>query len=248
MTLHPALLCKGLTGFDAIFTMENNVREFGGRLHPTHYRSNEYVRGIPVFCGGHARVHATAMIAACLGKQTPTLGFVGGAHKKRVTTLGEFRSGAVTYRDSYRERLLRIRDAKRPCTWRVAEGVPARREILFHDSNNSQDDIRFVLWESAREMWRRVALVTNHYHVERVRDMVSEMQPAAGTHVYITCVSAEETVLSLACNDARPRYWKIFDAAYAQETAHNRRKLELRGREMLRNGTYRVSGENLAAS
>lgn len=112
-------------------------------------------------------------------------------------------------------------------------GIPAPRIVLEKNSNTTYQQLQEIEKMIPERGWKNVLLITNRYHLPRLRAMIETKYP--NLVEVMTSVSAEEVLI-----EADPMRWEAMIAAtYAESFMTERIAKETQGVEQIKNGTYR---------
>jgi hypothetical protein len=199
----------GLTVFppDAIFVLSGGiVRTIHGGFRSTSYRDLDF-HG---FCtAGKTRVIAAAQL--------------GRVHQKAVlVTTSRVEPDFPSHASVMATELIRY-------------GIPLGRILLEEQSVNTQTELIEMVKLATRNRWGHIAVLTNAYHLARVRAMIELFSGLCESKWPQTVVLvAAENVLRLRS----PHYTRLIAAAESTEAFRGRIEAEKRGLRQLREGTY----------
>jgi uncharacterized SAM-binding protein YcdF (DUF218 family) len=114
----------------------------------------------------------------------------------------------------------------------LANGVSQARIILEDKSNTTYQQLGELQKAIIAQRWTDVVIVTNRWHMTRVKAMIQSKFQRMDEHVCI--ISAEEVLL----DDDRNRWENIFARAYESDFLRKRMEREAEGVRQIRDGRY----------
>lgn len=114
----------------------------------------------------------------------------------------------------------------------IENGVPVERIVLEQNSNTTYQQLQELEKLIAEKHWEHTALITNRYHLPRLRAMIETKFPHLLQSFQL--LSAEEILI-----EADPERWEtVIAEAYASPFMANRMAKEEQGIAQIKNGTY----------
>lgn len=116
----------------------------------------------------------------------------------------------------------------------VEQGVSAARVLRESSSNTTFQQVEQLEQLLAKHHWRNVWLITNQWHVPRVRALIDVKFPGIAVREDIRVISAEDVL----CEDDAARWAGLCEAAYASSFLKQRVVQEAAGIRQIYDGTY----------
>jgi hypothetical protein len=117
----------------------------------------------------------------------------------------------------------------------VTQGVNGDRIFEESKSGTTYQQLLAIAELFAKHHWESIQLVSNHYHLPRIRSMIENFPELAPLRSIVQYVSAEEVVLG-----EDPGVWQAaIDKAYDSEDFKKIISLEKKGVEDIMAGTYK---------
>lgn len=114
-------------------------------------------------------------------------------------------------------------------------GVPESMILEENQSGTTHQQLVAIARLSIEKNWSEIYLVSNRYHLPRVRAMVEHLESLSHLRSVTTYVSAEETIL-----EVEPEKWRgQIEAAYDSTEFARLIEAERRGVTQVVNGTYK---------
>ncbi|MCR4325584.1 MAG: YdcF family protein [Patescibacteria group bacterium] len=112
-------------------------------------------------------------------------------------------------------------------------GVPKERIILEDRSENTESQLRESFSIAAEHGWKHLAVVSNEYHIPRIR--------AFCEHVIHPSIAVEYIAAESVLMEENPSFVGVFEEVKKTSAYQERLASEERGVEELESGTYRAT-------
>ena len=215
--------------YDAIIVLGGGLHLRDGEYYPADYSDSDEFGVL----GGHMRLQAALEFFAAAKPKNVV--FTTGVYQKHITKFGpDVPPEADVYAKRFLETLAKLKSDPAYAAMLKDAGNP--RVTLENGSTTTMTNIRETLRIIREKKWGRVAIITNDYHVPRVKALFEKMRtnPDNATTVEIEFLSAERIVRQF-----RPGVYDAeIDEAYRSPEAQKRIMNEQNGIKDLAAGRY----------
>ena len=213
--------------YDGVIVLCGGIEKRNGKYYAAGYKEND---GFGML-GGYMRL-MTALILY-LQNKTHHILFTTGITPKDIARFGKnVPSEGMIYASQFLIELHTIKKHR-------YKASPPPIIIVEEKSTTTLENIRDSFDIILKNKWRRIAIITNHYHLPRVKALyvyISKMQKRVQT-VQVSFLDAEKIMKTF-----NPlKYTKLIDAAYKSRIAKKRITNEHKGLSDLKNGKYKIN-------
>jgi hypothetical protein len=117
----------------------------------------------------------------------------------------------------------------------LEHGITEDRLLLEHNSNTTYQNLQELERMNVISNFKKIAVVTNRYHIERLKTIIEVKFPHWEEHATLLLVAAEDVLIA----HEEQRWKEHIDNAYGSDWMARRIEGETRGVEQIRAHTYK---------